>query len=367
MKFVLDREKLLRPLQVVSGVVERRQTLPILANVLLEIRQGVLQLTSTDLEVELTARFELTTEETIRATLPARKLMDICRALPEEARIEFDLTSNKSIIRSGNSRFTLTTLPAEEFPDIGVIESRNEFSVAQSKVRHVIERTHFAMAQQDVRYYLNGLLWETFEKKLRVVATDGHRLALCDAASPEFTAKDHQQVIIPRKGVMELMRLLEDSEQAVAIQMASNHIRFSTPEWTFTSKLVDGRFPDYLPVIPKPGGNVLRCNRNSLKQALIRTSILSNEKFKSISLGIQDNTLRSVARNPEQEEAIEEIEIDYSGKEIEIGFNATYVLDALNALGCDEVELNLRDPNSSCLIQGVGEDDSQYVIMPMRL
>lgn len=367
MKFILVREKLLKPLQLVCGVVERRQTLPILANVLFDIRDAALHMTSTDLEVEMTAQMPLDISEKVKTTLPARKLMDICRALPDGADIEFDLAGDKAIIRSAKSRFTLTTLAADEFPNIGEIEPSNDFPVPQKTIRHLIERTHFAMAQQDVRYYLNGLMWETLEDKLRIVATDGHRLALCDVTSEGLQFEEHQQVIIPRKGVMELFRLVEDTEDPVNVQIASNHIRFSTSGWTFTSKLVDGRFPDYLPVIPTQTENVLCCDRELFRQALVRTSILSNEKFKSVSLGIKDEVLRIVARNPEQEEAEEELPVDYKGKALEIGFNATYLLDVLNALSTTQIQMSLRDPNSSCLIQGVGDPDSQYVIMPMRL
>jgi DNA polymerase-3 subunit beta len=366
MKFTIQREAILKPLQLISGVVERRQTLPILANVLLKADSDSLTLTATDLEVELVVSTGLDGTDGGSTTLPARKFMDICRALPEGASLEISVDKERALIRSGKSRFVLATLPASEFPAVDEIRPVLSFSMEQSKLKRLIERTQFAMAHQDVRYYLNGLLLEVSNGELRAVATDGHRLAYCQQASP-IEVDENQQVIVPRKGVMELQKLLEDSEQTVEIEIGPNHMRMSAADLRFTSKLIDGRFPDYQRVIPQNTDKVVVANREDLRQAVLRTSILTNEKYRSIRLQLEPNVLRVLAHNPEQEEAEEEVGVDYSGASLEIGFNSTYVLDALQAVADDNVEIRLSDANSCCLIHAPGADDSKYVVMPMRL
>jgi DNA polymerase-3 subunit beta len=366
MKFTIDRESLLKPLQQVIGVVERRQTLPVLGNLLLVAGKDDLQMTATDLEVEIQSSLRLEVEEDGQITLPARKLIDICKALPEGAKIELSIKGQKAQIRSGRSRFTLATLPAGDFPVVDKIQSDSEFSIAQNKLKELIERTQFSMAQQDVRYYLNGLMLEIARGLLRAVATDGHRLALCDMEVDIDTANP-RQVIVPRKGIQELQRLLEDTEQPVRVEIGSNHVRVHSDDVCFTSKLVDGRFPDYERVLPKGGDKHVLANRELFRQALSRTSILSNEKYRGIRLSLEQNNIKIQAHNPEQEEADEEFEVGYQGAGLEIGFNVTYLLDVLATVRSDEVELTLSDSNSSCLIRQPGTEQYRYVVMPMRL
>lgn len=366
MKFKITREALLKPLQVVSGVVERRQTLPILSNVLVNIASDRLTLTGTDLEVELMASTALDGAEGGEITLPARKFMDICKSLPENAELTITIDDQRALIRSGKSRFNLATLSSHDFPATEKVTGAREYNVAQSVLKHLIDQTQFCMANQDVRYYLNGLLLELRSNALRAVATDGHRLALCDMDS-EIIPGDISQIIIPRKGVVELSRLLSDSDAPCTIQLNSNHIRIDLGDIVFLSKLIDGRFPDYDRVIPKGGDKIVVANREVLRQGLLRASILSNEKYRGIRMNFSNGLLRATVNNPDQEEAEEEIDINYQGDELEIGFNVSYLVDALNAIKQEEVQLTLIDPNSSCLISGIGDESSRYVVMPMRL
>lgn len=366
MKFTIQREALLKPLQVVGGVVERRQTLPILSNVLLDISSRSLAITATDLEVEIVAHTSLDSAEGGKTTLPARKFIDICRALPEEAVLEILVEKDRATLKSGKSRFVLSTLPAAEFPSIEDIRPVFSFSVEQAVLRRLIEKTQFAMAHQDVRYYLNGLLFEVGSGSLRTVATDGHRLAYCEVSTP-IDIEENQSVIIPRKGVGELYKLLNDHGGMVTVELAPNHIRTASDTLKFSSKLIDGRFPDYQRVIPHQADKRVILDREALRQAVQRTSILTNEKYRSIRLQLEPGTLRVWAHNPEQEEAEEELVVDYSGTSLEIGFNASYLLDALQAVSGQKVEVHLSDSNSCCLIQGIGESKCKYVVMPMRL
>ncbi|HZW59119.1 MAG TPA: DNA polymerase III subunit beta [Woeseiaceae bacterium] len=365
MKLSASREALLKPLQAVIGVVERRQTMPILANVLLVAKDGQVSVTATDLEVELVASAEVDVEAGGEVTVPGRKLLDICRALPEEAQVAISQSGEKLALRSGRSKFSLTTLPAAEFPTVEDIKATQSVEVPQSVLMRLLEKTHFSMAQQDVRYYLNGLLLETSKNRLRAVATDGHRLALSEAQI-DGGGKAEQQVIVPRKGVLELQRLLS-GEGAVAIELGSNHVRIQLDGIRFTSKLIDGRFPEYERVIPRDTSNELSADRQAFRSALQRTAILSNEKYRGIRLIIRDSGVTLQAHNPEQEEAEEELEVQYSGEDIEIGFNVNYLLDALGAIESQDVTLSVVDGNSSCLLREPGNDDSKYVVMPMRL
>lgn len=367
MKITINRDSLLKPLQVVSSVVEKRQTLPILSNVLLVLDNNKITLTGTDLEVELTASTtELESTDRGEITLPARKFMDICKSLPEGKEMNLVIEDEKAVIRSGKSRFTLATLPSTDFPSSESITAAREFSIPQGVLKHLIEQTHFCMANQDVRYYLNGLLLELNPSMLRAVATDGHRLALSEKAC-EIVPGDINQIIVPRKGVMELTRLLSDGEELCTVQINTNFIRLDLGDVVFTSKLIDGRFPDYDRVIPVGGKNIVTANREVVRQGLLRASILSNEKYRGIRMNFNDNLLRATVNNPEQEEAHEEIDINYQGDELEIGFNVSYLVDALNAIKSDEVTITLIDPNSSCVINALGDDSSRYVVMPMRL
>lgn len=366
MKFSVARDALLKPLNLVAGVVERRQTLPVLSNVLLNLDGERLSITGTDLEVELVGRVRL--EEAGDAgeiTVPARKLADICKSLPEGADVQFSVADGKATVRSGRSRFTLATLPAREFPNIEDSIGTHQLKLKQSQLRRLIERTAFAMAQQDVRYYLNGMYWEVRSQRLRAVATDGHRLAVC--TFPEALEIDDMQVIIPRKGVLELARLMQKDDDEVSVILGTNHVRATTDEFTFTSKLVDGKFPDYERVLPRNPDKQLVGARTELRQAFTRTAILSNEKYRGVRLRLSQDTLDIMANNPEQEQAEEQVSVNYSGDELEIGFNVGYLLDVLGVLTGDEVRFSLSDPNSSALLEEKDGGDSVYVVMPMRL
>lgn len=365
MKFTAAREALLKPLQAVIGVVERRQTMPILSNVLIIARDGQLAVTATDLEVELVAQTEVEAESDGEITVSGRKLLDICRALPEGSEVSVSLSGEKLSVKAGRSKFNLVTLPAAEFPVVDDIKAGQTITVSQQSLARLIEKTHFSMAQQDVRYYLNGMLLETGGKHLRAVATDGHRLALCQA-EVEGASFEEQQVILPRKGVLELQRLMS-GEGDLDIELGANHIRIQLEGIRFTSKLIDGRFPEYDRVIPKQSSNELKADRGEFKSALQRTAILSNEKYRGIRLVIRDSGVVLQAHNPEQEEAEEELAVEYSGEDIEIGFNVNYLLDALGAVEGDDVTLSVQDSNSSCLIRQPGNEDCTFVVMPMRL
>ena len=367
MKFTISRDALLKPLNLVAGVVERRQTLPILANVLLVLDDDRLSLTGTDLEVELVGRVQLASAgDSGEVTVPARKLVDICKSLPEGSDISFKVEDGKVIVRCGRSRFTLSTLPAREFPNVEDSMGTHQFTIRQGQLKRLIDRTGFAMAQQDVRYYLNGMLWELRDKQLRVVATDGHRLALCTLPE-KIDASGDTQVILPRKGVLELSRLLLEDEENIAVVIGSNHIRATTDAFTFTSKLVDGKFPDYQRVLPRSPDKMVTGSRLELRQAFSRAAILSNEKYRGVRLKLTDSSLDIVANNPEQEEAEEAVPVEYQGDELEIGFNVSYLLDVLSVLSGEQVKLSLSDPNSSALLEESEAGDSLYVVMPMRL
>ncbi|MEG3765814.1 DNA polymerase III subunit beta [Alteromonas sp. 14N.309.X.WAT.G.H12] len=367
MKFTISREKFLQPLQLVSGAVERRHTLPILSNVLIKVSEGALWLTGTDLEVELIASTPLEGDfEEGEITVPAKKLFDICRGIADGTEIHFSLDSTKALIRAGRGRYTLSTLSANDYPNLEDWEGEVEFEVPASDLKRLINSTHFSMAQQDVRYYLNGMSLETEDNIIRTVATDGHRLALCRLAY-ETTTLPSRQVIIPRKGVLEIARLIGDEERSIKIQVGANHIRMFSSEFIFTSKLVDGRFPDYRRVLPRDGDKTIIASKAVLKDAFSRAAILSNEKFRGVRLNLSNGELKITANNPEQEEAEEIVDVNYEGNDLEIGFNVAYLIDVLNALTTEDVQLVLSDSNASALIQNAGDDSALYVIMPMRL
>lgn len=367
MHFTIQREALLKPLQLVAGVVERRQTLPVLSNVLLVVEGQQLSLTGTDLEVELVGRVTLEdAAEPGEITVPARKLMDICKSLPSDALIDIRVDDQKLLVKAGRSRFTLSTLPANDFPTVEEGPGSLTFNLPQAKLRRLVERTSFAMAQQDVRYYLNGMLLEVQSGFLRAVATDGHRLAMCSMEATIQQEGKHQ-VIVPRKGILELARLLTEQDAEVSIVLGQHHIRANTGEFTFTSKLVDGKFPDYERVLPRGGDKLVLADRQGLREAFSRTAILSNEKYRGIRLTLAAGLLKIQANNPEQEEAEEEIVVDYNGGGLEIGFNVSYLLDVLGVMSTEQVRLILSDSNSSALLQEADNDDSAYVVMPMRL
>ena len=366
MRFSISREMLLKPLIMAGGVIERKQTLNILSNIHIKLANNTLALTATDLEIQMVVTAAVSDYQKGQITIPGRKFLDICKALPEGETIDFVADNDRAIIRCKRSRFTLSTLPAEEFPNIENIKARVSLTVPQKILKYLIEKTQFAMALQDVRFYLNGLLLEISPKLLRTVATDGHRLAMCEQAL-DTPAEEIYQVIIPRKGILELNRLLEENDQSLTIDIASNHLRVNSGEMSFTTKLIDGRFPDYQRVLPQGSDKTIVLDNQEFRQALNRASILSNERYRSVRFMLRNDTLKIHANNPEQEEAEEELAIDYRGEPLDIGFNASYVLDALGALDEENVTLNLSDSNSCCLIKGEKNLACQYVVMPMRL
>lgn len=368
MKFSAQRETLLSPLQHVVGAVERRQASPILGNVLLEADDGYLTLTATDSEIEMQARVEMHTDQPGRTTIPARKLLEICRHLPEGARCEFDCSGGKVLFKSGRSRFTLATLPAEEFPQVAHLDSPQQVVLSVNVLLQCIRHTAFSMAQQDVRFYLNGMLLEIGADRLSCVATDGHRLAYSQCttdAEPETPVR----AIIPRKSVGELQRLLSsvDAAEPVILLVTAQHLQVLVGGVRLTTKLIDGRFPDYNRVIPIDGNKELLIDCQTLKQSLTRASVLSNEKYRGVRVALQTGTLTISSNNPEQEEAIDELEVDYTGESTEIGFNVTYLLDVLNSLETENARILIKDGNSSALITPDADSNSKYVVMPMRL
>lgn len=366
MKFKVQREALLRPLQIVGNVVERRQTNPIFANVLIRIKGNQITLTGSDSEVEMIANAKVESSQDGDITLPARKLMDLCKSLPEGSTLDVSVEKDKAVIRSGRSRFTLSTMSAAEFPEIEPGNITSQFELTQQDLKYLLEQTQFAMAQQDVRYYLNGVLLEVTDNGVTAVATDGHRLASCTHKVATGVTSP-QQVIIPRKGIQELLHLLQASKDRVTIYIGQKHLRVTLQETTFTTKLIDGKYPDYQQVIPKNTTKEMRVNRNALHQAFARVAILSHEKFRSMRFHLAKQLLTVAVHNPEQEVAEEEIEVQYTADEFEIGFNISYFLDVLSILKTDEVGVFFTDSNNSCLLIGVGDDQCRYVIMPMRL
>jgi DNA polymerase-3 subunit beta len=366
MKFIINRDELLNALQSVIGAVERRHTLPILGNVLFQAKEGVLFITASDLEIEMICSIRSDQVKNFDTTIPARKLFDICKALADGSDITMTVEETKVIIVSGRSRFTLLTLPAKDFPGLDDIEAQHEFSIPQKALKSLIDKTSFAMAQQDVRYYLNGILVELSTGLIKLVATDGHRLALSEY-KVNIELDIDKQIIIPRKGVMELARLLDVSDSPVRLTLSQNHIKVVTDKISFTSKLIDGKFPDYNRVIPVDGNKSMTVSRDLLKRSMSRIAILSNEKYRGIRLTLTTGNLEIQANNPDQEEAEEELAVNYDESEIEIGFNVTYIIDVLNVLTSDEVELKLKDSNSSCIVSDASDPSSLYVVMPMRL
>ena len=370
MKWTTNREALLRPLQLVTGVVERRQTLPVLSNLLVVADEKGVAFTGTDLEVELVARVGSGVDVTQpgRATVPARKLADIWRSLPEGASVQVVSEDDRAIVRSGRSKFTLATLPAKDFPAVETSSSDLEMRLARTDVQRLLARTAFCMAQHDVRYFLNGMLLEITREQVRTVATDGHRMALCTLSHPTPSAADRHQAIVPRKGVIELTRLLSDGDDGgLVLALGRNHLRVQIGDYVITTKLIDGRFFDYEKVIPRQLRHTVTGDRETLRQALQRAAILSNEKYRGVRLSLERDQLTIQANNPEQEEAEEVVAVDYSGDPLEVGFNVGYLLDVLGVLNTDSVRLLVSDANTSAIVEGPGAEDSVFVVMPMRL
>lgn len=361
------QDKFLGVLQSVAGIVERRHTLPILANVLIRKTGGQLQFTTSDLEIQIRTAAELDGDEgDFTTTVGARKLIDVLRSMPSDQTVSLESAQNKLILKGGKSRFTLQTLPAEDFPLVQEAASFGPvFSVPQKVLKELLNQVSFAMAVHDIRYYLNGILFVAEGKQLSLVATDGHRLAFSSATLDVEVPK--QEVILPRKTVLEMQRLLSDKEGAIEMQFAGNQAKFSFEGMEFVTKLVEGKFPDYNRVIPKNHKNIITLGRAPLLASLQRTAILTSEKFKGVRLNIEPGTLRVASNNAEQEEAVDELDIDYGGDSIEIGFNVTYLIDALANMSQDMVKIELADSNSSALLTIPDNAAFKYVVMPMRI
>jgi len=360
------RDALLKPLQAVSGIVERRHTLPILANVLLEQKDGHLYVTATDLEMQITAHSVLPGKEAQSVTVAARKLQDLLRALPEDSALNIETAGSRMTVRAGRSRFNLQTLPAADYPRIGLGQDQVQaLSLPQRDLRGLLKSVEFAMAQQDIRYYLNGMLLVIDKGTLQAVATDGHRLGWASLV----IAGDYQrqEVILPRKTVLELGKLLADVDDPVTIDILANQVRFAFANVELTSKVVDGKFPDFNRVIPAGHAKRIELPRTELLAALQRAAILSNEKFRGVRLVLGADQLKIICTNSEQEEAEEELEIAYKGEPLDIGFNITYLLDVLQNMAMERVALAFGDANSSALVTVPDRDDYKYVVMPMRI
>jgi len=362
----IPRDALLKPLQAVSGIVERRHTLPILANVLLEQKDARLFVTATDLEMQISAHVDLPAKEAQAVTVAARKLQDLLRALPDEAMLNVDATGNRMTVRAGRSHFRLQTLPAADYPRIGVGQDQVQaLTLPQRELRGLLKSVEFAMAQQDIRYYLNGMLLVIASGSLQAVATDGHRLAW--ASLPVAGEYQRQEVILPRKTVLELGKLLGESDDPVTLDILANQVRFRFANVELVSKVVDGKFPDFNRVIPVGHTKMVELDRIVALAALQRASILSNEKFRGVRVVLATDLMKIVCTNSEQEEAEEELEIDYKGDPLDIGFNITYLLDALQNVNVDKVRFAFGDANSSALVTIPDRDDYKYVVMPMRI
>lgn len=371
MYFEVAKKTLLPPLKAANSVVESRQTLAILSHILIKIQENNLYLTATDAEIELTYTLpleaDLVAHQAGETTLPARKLYDIVRTLPETQQIQVNVSEQRATLKAGKSRFSLSCLPAADFPSRIDLEAQVTVSMAQQQLKQLLLHTSFAMATGDVRYYLNGLLLELNKNQMTAVATDGHRLALM-STSFEFHASEPIRVIIPRKAVIELIRLLEHSDNEVTLAFSPTHIKVTiSPQLTLISQLIEGQFPDYHTVLPKDPDKQVIAQTQMLKTTLAQSAILSNEKFRGVRLILLPNTLQVCSRNPLQEEAEIECAVDYTGEQFEIGFNVNYLLDVLNNISTQEVQLSLSDSYSSCLLQPKDINNIKYVIMPMRL
>ena len=367
MKLTISKETLLEQLTHVVGAVEKKHTSKILENILISATEHTLKLVGTDLEIEMSAEFPSQAEEPGNLTAPARKLFEICKALPSDCFVKFETEGDRLHIKGLRSRFELATLPADEYPLLDDIPIKNEITISEKELKILLEKVSFSMANQDVRYYLNGLLLELNNNKLLSVSTDGHRLAVSKLNINESSA-DSLKIIVPRKGILELSRLLDStSDLPVTLQISDNHIRVHKDNIRFTSKLIDGKYPDYQAAIPTNSNYTIELDREQFKNTLARVSILSNEKFRGIRLRLLNGTMTLHSNNPDNESAEEEIDINYSDELFEIGFNVTYLLEAVNHLEGDIVKLELSSPDSSALLHSTDDSHTRYVVMPIRL
>lgn len=366
MQIKINREVLLKPLINVTGIVERRHTLPILSNLLVEAENNTIKLTATDLEMQISLKVASEFKDAFSTTISAKKFLDICRSLPEGIDIDMQTKDNRMMVKAGKSRFNLQTLPAADYPIMTKVAGESiKINISQIEFKRLLKQVEFAMAQQDIRYYLNGLLLEVNENKLNLVGTDGHRLSFTSATLNQSYEKS--DVILPRKTVIELIKLLEDNDEEVAIEIANGQVNFSFGEISLISKVIDGKFPDYHRVIPKGHNNTFTVNRVEILTAMQRASILSNEKYRGIRMVLSEDNIKLISTNTEQEEAEEELEITYKQEALDIGFNVTYLIDVLNNTQQENINFSFADENSSCLITVPEDDDYKYVVMPMRI
>ncbi|MGJ0429108.1 DNA polymerase III subunit beta [Methylobacter sp.] len=366
MNFIINREALLTPLQQIVSVIEKRQTMPILSNVLLVIEDNRLILTGTDLEIQIVAKIEIGTATSGAITVPARKFLDICRLLPSGAEIKFEQEDDKVKILSNRSRFSLSCLPADNYPEFAESEFEHQFFINAGKFKRALEKTTFCMANQDVRYYLNGLLLHISNSKLKLVASDGHRLSIYEDQLDQATGYE-ARIILPRKGVLELVRLLDDPDAELRIEFSGNNIRIFIKNLVFSAKLVDSKYPDFSKVFQQSFFNQIHIQKQSLKEALTRVAILSNEKFKGVTLDIVPDSLRISTHNPEHDEAEEELFIEYTGEPLSIAFNAQYLLDAVSNLDSELAVLTIASNASTCFIDEPNDTSYKFIVMPMRL
>ena len=366
MNIQINREVLLKPLTAVSSIVEKRHTLPILSNLLLEAKQNKIYLTATDLEMQISLSIDNVAGGEFSTTISAKKLLDICRSLPDSSAIHLTTTDSRVTLKAGKSRFNLQTLPAADYPVMSKVQGDSILvTLPQREFKALLKQVEFAMAQQDIRYYLNGLLFEVSGNHLNIVGTDGHRLSFTSTQLKQ--SYDKQEVILPRKTIIELIKLLDDSEEDVIIEIAGTQANFSFNQLKLISKVIDGKFPDYNRVIPNGHQNTFTTDRLAVLLAMQRASILSNEKYRGIRMVLSNNNLKLISTNSDQEEAEEELEIQYAGDNLDIGFNVTYLIDVLNNANSEHITFSFADANSSCLITLPINADYKYVVMPMRI
>jgi DNA polymerase-3 subunit beta len=366
MRFKVSRNVILPAVSTIGSIVEKRQTLPILSNMLVRVSESNLNLTATDLEVGINTEVNVDTNSEGEFTLPARKFIDICKALPEGSVIDIEIDGDKAQIRSGRSKFILGILSAADYPAIEISNAEYSFDIKEKDLKNLIDKTSFSMAHQDVRYYLNGMLIELEKDKIKAISTDGHRLAMCEKTIEERTM-EARSFLLPRKAVMEISRLLEYTDTEVSVELSSNLARFKIENTIFTTKLIDGKFPDYERVIPRNCDKTAIIDKELFRNALIRASILSSEKYKGIRITVDDGLLKLQAHNPEQEEAEEELEIEYRNESMTIGFNVGYLLDILSTISTDTIAIDFADTSSSSIIRIPEDMEALYVVMPMRL
>ena len=368
MKFTTEKNEIVEALQMGASIAERRQTIPILANLRIVAREGKVEITATDLEIQIKTVTEVKQViEEGEITVSARKMSELCRSLPDKEALEFDLNNGKLAVSSKNFHADFATISALDFPELEINEETNSLSISSSVLQRLLNKTAFCMASQDVRYYLNGLLVEYKEGEINVVATDGHRLAFSTSPLSETKTIEGERQILPRKAVLELSKILRLKNEDIKITFGNSSFSIQDENLDFSTKLIDGKFPDYEKVLPSGDPNSLEVSKESLQSALSRASVLSNEKYRGVRFALDKNTLKLTANNPEKESAEELLDVNYNGNPMEIGFNIGYLLDVLGTIETDNVELNFYGEESSCLIREPGNQAEVYVIMPMRL